>query len=204
MNINCIVKQRRVNFLHYLLNSNKRSMLYKFFEAMAEKPIKDDWIELVLKDLSDFGITGNFKAIEAKSKDAFKKIVKIKAKEFALDQLNQMKFKHTKMENLVYTELCTQDYLLSKDFGTDQKRNLFLFRTRMASFSENFRSGDVTQQCRMCSLFPDLQSHSVNCYETMKNIRTKGKYEEIFNKNISRETALMVTQILEVRKNKLD
>ena len=74
----------------------------------------------------------------------------------------------------------------------------------MASFSENFRNGDVTKPCRMCSLFPDLQSHSVNCNETMKTIRGKGKYEEIFSKNISRETALMVTQILEVRKNKLD
>ena len=206
LNINCIVKQRRINYLHYLLKTDKRSMLYKFFEAMYEKPTKDDWIELVTKDLTDFGIKDDFKAIESKSKSSFKNVVKIKAKEFALEQLNMMKFKHTKLDNLVHTELCTQDYLLSTDLSTEQKRNLFLFRTRMANFSNNFKnqSGNLAQMCKMCSLFPDSQTHSVNCLETMKHVRTKGNYEEIFTNNISRETAIMITQIVEVRKNKLD
>ena len=65
-----------------------------------------------------------------------------------------MKFKHTKLENLVHTELCTQEYLLNAQFSNEQKRNLFLFRTRMANFSENFRNGSEAQYCRMCHLFP--------------------------------------------------
>ena len=55
-NISCIVKQRRANYLYYLLNTDKRSMLHKFFQAMLENPTKDDWTELVLQDISDFGI----------------------------------------------------------------------------------------------------------------------------------------------------
>ena len=204
MPMNCIVKKRRINYLHYLLKTDKRSMLHKFFKAMCENPSKDDWIELVLKDLSDFGIEDDLQAIELKSKTAFKEIVKTKAKEFALDKLNNMKFKHSKLENLVHTELCTQEYLLSAQFSNEQKRNLFLFRTRMADFSENFRNGSEVQHCRMCYLFPDSQSHSVNCVETMKNVKVKGKYEEIFTNNISCETASMITNILDVRKNKLD
>ena len=82
MSINCIVKKRRINYLHYLLKTDKCSMLHKFFEAMCENPSKDDWIELVLKDLSDFGIEDDLQAIELKSKTAFKEIVKTKAKEF--------------------------------------------------------------------------------------------------------------------------
>ena len=35
----------------------------------------------------------------------FKKIVKLKTKEHALDRLNEEKFKHSKMENLVFTSL---------------------------------------------------------------------------------------------------
>ena len=74
----------------------------------------------------------------------------------------------------------------------------------MANFSENFRNGSEAQYCRMCHLFPDSQSHSVNCVETMKNVKVKGKYEEIFTNNITHETASMITNILDVRKNKLD
>ena len=95
-------------------------MLHKFFEAMYENPSKDDWIELVLKDLSDFGIEDDLQAIESKSKITFKETVKMKAKEFALDKLNDMKFKHTKLDNFVHTELCTQEYLLSAQFIIQQ------------------------------------------------------------------------------------
>ena len=89
MPINCVVKKRRINYLHYLLKikTDKRSMLHKFFEAMYENPSKDDWIELVLKDLSDFGIEDDLQAIESNSKFTFKETVKMKAKEFALDKL---------------------------------------------------------------------------------------------------------------------
>ena len=36
---------------------------------------------------------------------AFKKQVKIKSKEFALEELMKLKLKHSKMENLEYTDL---------------------------------------------------------------------------------------------------
>ena len=175
-----------------------------FFQAMCEKPTKDDWIELVIKDLSDFGIEDDLQAIKAKPKSTFKNTVKRKVKEFTLEKLNKMKFNHSKLENLVHNELSTQDYLLSAQISTEEKRNLFLFRTRMANFSDNFKNDSAPQNCRMCYLFPDSQSHSVNCFETMKNVKVKGKYEEIFTNNISSETATMITHILDVRKNKLE
>ena len=178
-------------------------MLRKFFQAMYENPTKDDWTEQVMKDLSDLNIKADLQALEGMAKSTFKNLVKCKGMEFALDQLNTEKFKHSKMENLVYTDLKVQDYLLSTEITTEQKRNLFLFRTRMANFSENFRNGDMAQPCKMCHLFRDSQSHGVDCYETMKYVKIKGNLQEIYTNNISRETGIMITQIMEARKNKL-
>ena len=107
------------------------------------------------------------------------------------------------MENLVYTDLKTQDYLLSTDITTEQKRNIFLFRTRMADFSENFKNDNLTQPCKMCHLFKDSQVHAVNCNETMKHVSKNGNIDEVYTNNISRETAIMITQIEKARKNKL-
>ena len=202
-NIICIVKQRRVNYLYYLLRTDKRSMLHKFFQAMLDNPTKDDWTESVLQDLSDFEIKADFQALGNMAKSTFKNLVKSKGKEYTLDQMNLKKFEHSKMDNLVYTDLKTQDYLLSTDISTEQKRNIFLFRTRMADFSENFKNSNIDEPCRMCYQFRDSQVHAINCFETMKHVSTKGNINEVYTSNISRETAIIITHIAKVRKNKL-
>ena len=120
------------------------------------------------------------------SEAAFKKMVKMNVKEYALDWLNQKNFEHTKMDNLVYTELQIQDYLLDEGISTEQKRNIFKFRTMMADFAGNFSSSDNPQPCKMCFFHRDCQSHAVNCHETMKNVTAKGTYNEIFSNKIRR------------------
>ena len=178
-------------------------MLRKFFIAMYENPSKDDWSVQAGSDLKDLNIKEDLANIKSLSEAAFKKMVKKNVKEFALDELNQKKFEHTKMDNLVYTELEIQDYLLDEDISTEQKRNIFKFRTMMSDFAGNYSSSDTPQPCKMCFFHRDSQSHAVNCHETMKNVTAKGNYNEIFSKQISKKTACMLEQIIESRKNKL-
>ena len=96
---------------------------------MNENPSKDDWSEQVKVDLKDLGIKKYLRKIEVTSKASFKKMVKSKIYEYALDQLNLENFSHSKMDNVVYPELKIQDYLLSEDISTAEKMNLFHFRT---------------------------------------------------------------------------
>ena len=201
--VHCIVKERRVNYLHYILKSDKTKMLYKFFMAQWEDPVKQDWTEMIKTDLADLGIKPNLEEIESKSKMSFKNMVKIKTKEFALDNLNLSKFKHSKMDNLIYTELKIQDYLLSEEISVQQKRILFQFRTRMSNFADNFRGPNPPVPCKICCMHVDSQNHAVNCVETMKNVKETGKYEEIFTNNISVGTAGMLEKLVEYRENKL-
>ena len=80
-------------------------MLYNIVMAQWEDPVKQDWTELIKTDLAHLGIQPNFKEIESKSKMSCKNMVKFKPKQFALDNLNLSKFKHSTMDNLIYTEL---------------------------------------------------------------------------------------------------
>ena len=122
-------------------------MLYKLFITQFNKPCRGDWTEMVRQDLEDFEITCDFKNIKSKSKDAFKRLVKIKAKEYALKILTAKQQRHTKMENIVYTELKRQTYFSLRNISVEQARNIFRFRVRMAAYGENFRGNKENVTC---------------------------------------------------------
>ena len=187
--------------LHYIVKSDENGMLFKFFNTMYENPSKDDWSLQAVQDLKDLKINEDLSYIKSLSAMKFKKMVKMRTTEFALDILNEKKFSHSKMENLLYTELEMQNYLVTEEITTEQKRIIFQFRTRMSEFDENY--GNSENPCKMCFFHRDSQSHSVNCNETMRNVKSKGNYNEIFANKVSKETARMLEEILETRKNKL-
>ena len=56
LNINTIIKARRLNFLHNLVTRNKEEMLYTFFKAQWNHPTVNDWTEQAKQDLIDFGL----------------------------------------------------------------------------------------------------------------------------------------------------
>ena len=109
--LNIIIKARRINYLHYLVTLDKDEMLYKTFLSQWKYPVKDDWTEEVKSNLEELEINLNLEEIGKKSKNSFKRLVKIKTKGYALNQLLETKEKHKKMENLQYTELNCRDIL---------------------------------------------------------------------------------------------
>ena len=70
-------------------------------------------------------------------------MVKSKAREVALEKLNEIKSRHSKMDNTFYVDLEIQEYLKDKTIRTSMARSVFKFKTRMANFSEISRRGAV-------------------------------------------------------------
>ena len=101
MNIETILKARRLNYLHYLLNQNESSMLYKFFCTQWKYSSKNDWTDQARLDLADFGISENLEQIRNQSKNKFKRI--------AFYNFLERKESHTKLANLFYTEIKLQE-----------------------------------------------------------------------------------------------
>ena len=82
----------------------------------------------------------SLKDLQRISQYSFKKMVKVKTKEYALDYLLELKSKHSKMNNLDYPELKLQDYLKDPKISVQESKNLFRFRTRTANFKTNMIS----------------------------------------------------------------
>ena len=66
-----------------------------------------------------------------------------------------MKYEHSKMDNVIYTELNIQRYFMSEQLSLEKKRPIFHVRTRMTN--------------KICQMHVDSQEHGVNCSETKKS-----------------------------------
>ena len=64
------------------------------------------------------------------SETKFKNIVQIKAKEYALRELQEQQGTHSKMSNLYYSELKLQEYLKIPGTQTKETLNIFKWRAR--------------------------------------------------------------------------
>ena len=123
--------------------------------------------------------------IKSKSEYSFKRIIKAKALEYAIGELNVKK--GSKMENTFHSKLEMRNYLKSQNITPDDARMVFAYRTRMANFSENFRGPGGPKLCPLCSTHLDNQQMAFMCPEIKPNLG-KGKYEALFRDEIPMET----------------
>lgn len=185
------IKAHKVNYLHYLATLKENEMLSKVFKTQWNYPVKDDWTLEVKKNLEELEIDLSLEKIKMKSKNSFKRLVKIKTKEYTLNYLLNLQDGHKKMENLHYTELKLQNYLKDSKIPVAEAKNLFRFRTRVAKF----------KACPLCFVQPDTQQHSVECVVVKTNIQIEGEYKDIFSENIPSNISKTQLKIPELRKD---
>ena len=94
----------------------------------SPNPTPGDWSEQVKMDCEDFNIPFNFDFMRSKSKESFKSYVKVKAEEYSLEKLSRKQQKHSKMNNLQYTEIKMQEYLKTPGIKTEEVLNIFKWR----------------------------------------------------------------------------
>ena len=117
--------------------------------------------------------------MKEKSVWSFKKLVKKKAQEYEYNQLMNMKQSHSKLSDLNYTKLETQNYL--KILNKTEAQTLFMYRVRMANYGENFRGPKNTTLCPLCKIHLDSQKMGFeNCTVLRRNITISGRYNKIF------------------------
>ena len=109
------------------------------------------------------------------------------------------KIDHSKLDNLWYSDLSIQKYLTESKFTAEEARTLFLFRTRMAQFGENFRNGQEHTICPLCQLHYDSQNLAFQCPIVNANIKVNGKYEDLFKEDIPKEVAITICNIVKFR-----
>ena len=120
--------KREILFLHYLLQQDKNSMLYKVLQATIEKPTKNDFVKTCNNYLKDLHIDLGFEEIGKMSKWCIQKLVKEKTMEAALKYLKIIQSKQTKIMHLKYDDLKIQEYLLDGNQNTNVSK--FIFKAR--------------------------------------------------------------------------
>jgi hypothetical protein len=195
LDIHTILKARRIHYLHYLANRKDEEMLNKFFQAQWKYPTTGDWTEHAKQDLQDFNMDCDLEYLRTKSKEAFKSIVRRKATEYALFKYLEKKNGHTKLDNLYYTGLSTQEYLTNNDLTVKQAQLIFKYRVRMASYSENFRGSSGHTPCPLCLAHLDSQAMCMTCPAIRENVKLEGRYSQIFTNKITKELVKTVEAI---------
>ena len=123
-------------------------MVYSFFITQWYSPSKGDWTEQVKEDLLDFDISSSFDFIESKSAEAFKNLVKIRAKEYALEILQQQKVKTQKNGQCRLQRSRNAGLLTSDQMDNNQKKTVCKYRTRMEGLGKIFE-GEGTMLCAL-------------------------------------------------------
>ena len=92
-----------------------------------------------------------------------------------------------------------QEYLKSNKFSTSEAKAVFSWRTRMVDFNENYKTSYGHIPCPLCHLHLDSQVMAFQCPEIKANINIIGKYEDIFNEDISQMLVQSVVKIMQYR-----
>ena len=194
-----MIKVRRLIYLHTILRSPKTGMLYRVFIIQWKFPAPGDWILQVRDDLMDFDLPSDLEWLSRKSANVFKTLVKKKARLFAFQELESKKETYKKLKSLKYSELKVENYLMDEKFRYDEKKTLFQFRTRMAKFGNNFKSGKILTICPLCKLHFDDQSLCLKCPKIRKQIECDIDISDLFTENISSKTAKVLSEVVNIR-----
>ena len=183
-----ILMSRRLNFLWYLLNQDKSSLLSQFFHAQCDSPTRGDWVSSVKQDLKDLELDMDFDQIEACTKDAFKEKVKKHIKVAAFRMLTKIQQSHSKSRSLGYNELAMQKYLCSDNNFMTNKEKIFAFtaRAHMLNLKGNFKEGKKDINCSLgCDNVED-QKHLYYCPAIIEVGEEAIRYEEIYGNDLDK------------------
>ena len=125
--IRFILKQKRLNFLHYILNEDKNSMISQVFFEMKKDRRMGNFISLIEKDKLDLEITKSYNEIEEMTKISWKKYVKEKVTNGAFKYLVEENVTIDKTKHITFSDLKMGQYLTNNKKTSVTK---IIFHTR--------------------------------------------------------------------------
>ena len=94
-------------------------------------PSEGDFSELVKDDFENAGVPFDLNFIESSTKEAYRGIVKKKIRECALKYLQNKQQTHSKVKDIVYEKLETQQFLKSPLFTNENNSYCLLWELRL-------------------------------------------------------------------------
>ena len=204
-----IIRERRLNFLFYILSQEADSMVFNVFQSQCENRTKRDWVTTVINDMEVLGLNVTFSEIQAMTKIKWKNIVKNRIKENSLKYLENMKQKYSKVMDLKHMNLTIQKYFLPtvQEISEEEIQMIFKMRSQVTKLKMNMKSAYDSYECKVCEKDDETQQHVYECKEIWKikgkNIENIPQYEKIKNGSVSEqvEVARIFKENLNVHEN---
>ena len=204
-----LTMKRRILFLHYILNEERTSMLYKFLIAQIRNKKKKDWISQVLDDLKKLELSENLEQLKIMKTSTLKTLLNKLIKELAFNELTQKKENHSKVRNIMHTAFEMQNYLKSNTIKTTQeeRQEIFRLRCKVTDVKSNFKGKYDNLECNICEKEEEQsQKHIIECMELNKNkseeFEKMPRYEEIYKNNVSNQIKITRKFIVNMKRKK--
>ena len=176
-------------YLWTILHKNDSELVRKVFDTQKQFPVKNDWVLQVEEDMHKC-------KLELTEED-------IASMNLSEEYLKKQIAKHSKTDKL-YPSDKMQNYLINLNMTVEEKKLLFLLRSRMYSVKKNFQNGISDIQCTLCSKSEEDQQHLLVCEEIvkeeeLKNVLVKSKisYEDIFGPPNKQTVAVKVWRVID-------
>ena len=135
---------------------------------MKKQPLKGDWIELLIKDLTKVNLTlENEEEIKSMTHEQFKTKIKIEIRKHAFNEIEAIKSTHKKFRDINHNDMKNpQGYIKDNKFTNKMCSVLFDIRSRCVNeFKDNLHNLHETPLCPLCLKFQDSQEHAFSCAE---------------------------------------
>ena len=183
-----IIRQRRLNFLHYILAQDKETILYKVFEAQNKNKNKKDWITSVINDLVEIELNVTFASIQKMGKQQWRNMIRNRVELKTFRKLEATKLTHSKVKNVKHIRLEMQDYFMPnkiENMNKEEVQMIFKIRCRNLNIKMNMKNQYETLECLVCFKEDETQEHVYVCEQIseqkMISNSENPKYEQIFS-----------------------
>ena len=182
-----IIRSRRLNFLHTILNEKSNSLMSKFFNAQLKYKTKRDWVSLVLEDLVYLELQQlDFEKIKVMKKQIFRRLITQKVRDKAFEKLQAIKKSHSKVKEIEHNELVLQKYLQPNkaNIKKEEAQLIFILRCRTTNVKNNLKGNFDSLECRACEKTEESQKHIVQECKILNEDTENVKYEKLFNGSV--------------------
>ena len=193
-----------------IVKRHDKELTKKTFLAMKHMPLKGDWIELLVADLTKVNMSlDDEEAIKQMSQDQFKSKIRKEIRQFSFKELETIKSEHTKVKEIIHTDMNSpQKYIIDTRFTNKMSSLLFNLRSRCENeFKDNFHNMGRESLCVVCQQFIDSQEHALSCKAISQHLADEDKsrlnrvqYNDLFSDTDKQfEITLLYFSIIKVR-----
>ena len=114
-----------------MLKEDEDSLVHSVLKAQLKTPSPGDWGQACKEDLKDLDIQLDVSEIREMSKSGFRNLIRRNAASKALQSLNKIKGKHSKVLHITHEKMEIQPYLRGALLSDQESKFLFALRCRM-------------------------------------------------------------------------